>query len=295
MANDRIKDYSQRYDYKFSSDNMYEPLTFGNNSLYQLGRIHCHRHTVIPLHTQLNYIELTIATDGKATVITNGEGVEISAGDIYVSFAGDFHSIISNEISPLKYDFITVKTDDPQLNEAFEQIIADRHPSGSRVVRDDVICRLVSQAINEINDRDCFTDRIMESIINQILILLIRAFNTTKPRAVQSGADEAELLCFKLMNYIDNHIYTVKNLRELERITNYTYNYLSNLFKKVTGDTLSNYYQNRRFEAATHLLSSGQFTVSQVASMLGYSSIYSFSLAFKKKYGYPPNKLREQR
>ena len=120
---------------------------------------------------------------------------------------------------------------------------------------------------------------------------LIQKRTSNKERIAGDLGDE-EILCLKLMNYIDNHIYSITNLKELEGVTNYTYNYTSNTFKRVTGDTLANYYRNRRFETAALLLKSGRFTIGQVASMLNYSSIYSFSLAFKKRYGYAPTAIK---
>jgi AraC-like DNA-binding protein len=54
-----------------------------------------------------------------------------------------------------------------------------------------------------------------------------------------------------------------------------------------------NYYKNRRLQTARLLLQSGQFSVTDISAMLNYSSVYSFSLAFKKKYGYPPSEEKE--
>ena len=110
------------YDFKITSNNFFKPLAFGNNLLYQIGRMHCNSKTVITTHTQLNYIELTVATDGKGTVITNGDKVAINAGDIYVSFPGDFHSILSDHDDPLKFDFLTIQTNDEMLKSDILQV-----------------------------------------------------------------------------------------------------------------------------------------------------------------------------
>ena len=292
MDSNNIELYSGSYDYRISKDNIYHPLRYGKHFLYQIGRMHCNKHTHIPMHIQLNYIELTVATDGKARVVTNGDSINIEAGDIYLSFPGDFHEIIVDEICPLKYDYITIMTEDEVLFKEIDGVIASCHEADARVTRDDYIRRLVARAINEINVSDQFTDTVMESLINQMLVSIIRDYKSHAPNDSLKNVTDAELLCLRLMNYIDNHIYTIKNLREFVAISNYSYNYMSNLFKKVTSDTLMNYYQNRRLETAMLLLQSGQFSVTQVASMLNYSSIYSFSLAFKNKYGHSPSAKR---
>ena len=279
------------YDYRISKDTIHYPLKYGKHYLFQVGRMHCNKHTVIPLHPQLNYIELTIASDGKAKVVTNGSAVNITAGDIYISFPGDFHEIVIDETFPLKYDYITVMTEDEALFEEISEIIASCKDLDTRVMRDDYIRALVAKVINEINSPDRFTDTVIESLLSQILIAVIRNYKSCKENLDLNDVTDEKLLCLRIMNYIDNHIYTIKNLRELAAISNYSYNYMSNMFKRVTSDTLLNYYQHKRFETAIFLLKSGEYSVSRVAEMLNYCSVYSFSLAFKNRYGYPPSKL----
>ena len=281
------------YQYKISRDSLYSPLQYGDHLLYQVGRIHCNAASEIPIHAQRDYFELTIATEGKGIVVTNDQPVNVSAGDIYISFAGDFHRIISDREHPLKFDFITIKSQNEVISACMEEIMAQNHAADRRVIRDEVIMQLVSRAISEAKKPKKLSEQIIEAIITEIFVLLIRDFDVTEQRESVGSKTEAEMLCFRLMNYIDNHIYSIKNLRELAETTNYSYNYLSNMFKETTGTTLQGYYHNRRLGTAQLLLLSEDFTVSEIAGMLGYSSVYPFSLAFKKKFGYPPTTARK--
>ena len=283
------------YKYKISRDSLYSPLSDGEHYLYQVGRIHCNADSEIPIHTQLDYFELTIATEGKGIVVTNNEPVEVSAGDIYISFAGDFHRIVSDKDQPLKFDFITIKSRNETIAACMEEIMARHHAADRRVVRDEVILQLVSRTISEAKKQKKLSEKMMEALITEIFVLLIRDFDLPEQNESAVSKNEAEMLCFRLMNYIDNHIYSIRNLRELADTTNYSYNYLSNLFKEITGTTLQGYYHNRRLETAQLLLASEDFTVSEIAGMLGYSSVYPFSLAFKKKFGYPPSEVKKNK
>ena len=287
-----MKEYP--YKYKISRDSLFSPLQYGEHLLYQVGRIHCNADSEIPIHAQRDYFELTIATEGKGTVITNNEPVEVSAGDIYISFAGDFHRIISDGEHPLKFDFITIKSQNEVISSCMEEVMAQNHAADRRIIRDDVIMQLVSRVISEAKKPKKLSELAIEAIISQIFVLLIRDFDAAESEQL-SARNDAEILCFKLMNYIDNHIYSIKNLRELAATTNYSYNYLSNMFKKTTGTTLQEYYHNRRLETAELLISLEDFTVSEIAGMHGYSSVYPFSLAFKKKFGYPPTTARKDK
>ena len=101
-------------------------------------------------------------------------------------------------------------------------------------------------------------------------------------------ADSSKETCLKIMHYIDTHIYSIKNLSDLSDTFSYNYSYLSSVFKNTMGFTLLDYYQNRRLDAARLLINEGEFSATAIAGKLNYSSLYSFSKAFKLKYGVSP-------
>ena len=94
------------------------------------------------------------------------------------------------------------------------------------------------------------------------------------------------------MNYIDTHIYTMNSLSEISELTNYNYSYLSALFKRTTSGTMADYYRKRRLETARLLIIENKLKITQVASILHYSSIYTFSRAFKDQYGVSPEQYK---
>lgn len=274
--------------------NYYHPRRYGQMLVYQIGRTHCGSGTVIAEHPQRNYIEFTVATGGKATNTTDGIAVPLVKGDIYVSFPGDFHAIISDVDDPLKYDFLTVYTEDTELLRGLDEVMERYHDADARVIRSEHIASLVSDAISEMNSEGEYTEKVMEAIIGQILVYTVRELKSQGHTERLDGVSDADIICFRIMKYIDKHIYTMKSLRELCSVTNYNYNYLSNLFKKTTGSTLREYYRNRRLEAALLMIGSGENTVTEAAELLGYSSVYSFSTAFKNKYGTSPTSAKKK-
>lgn len=59
-------------------------------------------------------------------------------------------------------------------------------------------------------------------------------------------------------------------------------------FRQVFGTTVFGYLRAYRMEQARQLLIEGQMTVSEVARLVGYSSLSRFSLAFKQQFGVSP-------
>jgi AraC-like DNA-binding protein/quercetin dioxygenase-like cupin family protein len=267
-----------------------DPLKIGSVDLVQVGRLFCNPDTVIERHAHLGWYELTIVTGGTGTVEANGVIVPVSEGDIFISLPYDTHAIYSDAAKPLKYDFFSFYPRDDEKRATLESLSAAIYPANKRIVNNDKIGYLVATVTEEISSNAPDRIEITESAISQIIIYLIRSIKGISTYHTQHVSDR-DMLCFKIMNYIDTHIGTIKNLNDLGDIMNYNYSYLSAIFKSQTGSTICEYFQRKKLEAARQLLIEGKLRISKIAEIFGYSSIYAFSKAFKKKYGIAPSKI----
>jgi two-component system response regulator YesN len=68
------------------------------------------------------------------------------------------------------------------------------------------------------------------------------------------------------------------------------YSYLSRIFKKMTGQSFSDYVLRLRMERAKELLAKGE-KVYDAASQVGYRHVNYFSKAFSKYYGVKPSDM----
>lgn len=68
-----------------------------------------------------------------------------------------------------------------------------------------------------------------------------------------------------------------------------TPNYLSSMFKKYTGESLTGYLTNLRLDEACRRLRKPGISVREVASSLGYTSSRHFARLFREKYGLSPS------
>jgi len=89
---------------------------------------------------------------------------------------------------------------------------------------------------------------------------------------------------------LDDHVSDTISIRELSRKVAMNECYLKKGFKALVGKTIHEYQQERRISKAKELLSAGN-SVTDVANMLGYSSISHFSAAFKRMTGLKPCEL----
>lgn len=80
-------------------------------------------------------------------------------------------------------------------------------------------------------------------------------------------------------------------IKELSRLVGTNECYLKKGFKEIYGTTIFDFYQNQRMEYAKALLYEKDISVTEVAFLLGYSSISHFSTAFRKQTGLKPCEL----
>jgi AraC family transcriptional regulator len=84
------------------------------------------------------------------------------------------------------------------------------------------------------------------------------------------------------------HIGDPLTIKELSRKVAMNECYLKKGFKEIFGTTIFDFYQQQRMEHAKYLLYEKGLSVTDVSSLLGYSSISHFSAAFKKHTGLKP-------
>ena len=268
---------------------------FGDFSLHQIGRLFCSEGAVIKKHLHLNWFELTIVTDGKGVLYTNDVDIPIKSGDIYLSFPADRHEIISDDVSPLKYDFCSFFSTSEELSARLETILQTFRDEKSRLFSDDLIKSLVQSAIAEFQKgEDALSKDLLFHLFHLLVMYLLRAFPEAENANSLKNISQADILCYQLMTYIDTHIFTLKNLSSLSELTNYNYSYLSKLFSKTTGRTLVDYYQSSKLKKARILLKEDKLKVGEIAELLNYSSVFVFSKAYKRKYGYAPTETKRQ-
>ena len=70
--------------------------------------------------------------------------------------------------------------------------------------------------------------------------------------------------------------------------------YLSALFNKETGSSITDFMQDIRVNEAKHLLTDTELSYSEISNLLNFSSQSYFNAIFKKKTGLTPKEYREQ-
>ncbi len=94
------------------------------------------------------------------------------------------------------------------------------------------------------------------------------------------------------MNYVGSHYTDDINVESVADSLNINRSYLSKLFKKNTGISLGEYIRKERVKAAANMLEFSDYTASEIAEYLHFSSQSHFIQCFKKEMGCTPAQYR---
>ncbi len=100
------------------------------------------------------------------------------------------------------------------------------------------------------------------------------------------------LLIQKVITRVDTDLTADQSLNAHAKILNISPSYLSTLFRKETGITLTEYVNRRRVEYGVLLLNTTNMQVQTIAQHCGISDINYFTRIFKKQIGKTPKEYR---
>lgn len=275
-------------DFRFDKSN----AIFNGVRLYQVGKKFCNEQTVVNYHTHVNWFELTLALEGEGKIYNGAEFIKIKRGEIFLSFPGDIHKIESDEKSPLKYAFLSFCLESEEYKSAYEKITREFYECEKRIFKNNVVSVLIDSIISELIANEYEKEKIITHALHQTIILTCRAFLFHKKESTNLSIGKNEIICYKIMRYIDNNIFTIKKLTELSNYFNYNYSYLAKIFNNTTKSTISDYLSEKKLERAKSFIAEGNYSFTQIAEILNYASIYSFSKSFKLRYGISPSKYK---
>lgn len=98
----------------------------------------------------------------------------------------------------------------------------------------------------------------------------------------------------KAVDYVNLNLSSPLGLKDMAELFNVNSSYLSTLFKKEMGITLTDYVNKQRIDAALKLLNTGDMQVQDIAYFVGISDVNYFSKLFKKQVGNTPSGYRKE-
>ena len=159
------------------------------------------------------------------------------------------------------------------------------------------ILKLLNQ-VEEVFDRKvcCYELRI-KGLLCEAFSMILSENRKSFSRFVPANQLELERL-EKMLNYLNARFQEVISLQSLAEQVHLSREVCCRLFKKMTGKTVTGYLEEYRANKSFPLVQSGQYSMTQIADMVGFSSASRFASAFRKQFGCNPgeyNSLKKKK
>ena len=133
-------------------------------------------------------------------------------------------------------------------------------------------------------------EQLLAAALEELLIGLIRRGETPPPRPESVvRLQSREELFARVDHYLEENVARPLTLAQVCRDNLVGRSRLQQVFREQTGGGVMEYFGRKRVDAAKVMIREGRRNFTEVASALGYQSIYYFSRHFKKVTGMSPS------
>lgn len=134
----------------------------------------------------------------------------------------------------------------------------------------------------------------VKNAIQMLLLSLVNADATEKQNriTIYEHISQRKTLTKEIIEYLNQNVDKQVCLEAISDRFSYSLSSIKRIFKEETGSSIISYLNNLRMHKAKELLINSNISIGQIALMLGYSNVYYFSVAFKKKWGVSPTRFR---
>ena len=235
-------------------------------------------------HTH-NHLELFYIIGGKGQFLINDQLYPVNTNHLVIINPNVLHTEVSLNAQPLEYIVLGV--------DGIELSISDTS-NGQFCILDHFesldMASCLRNILREMEMKQPGYEDICQAFMEILIIRLMRSTGLSVPS--ETSVVSTNRQCAAVRRYIDLHFKEALTLEQLAEEGHMNKYYLSHTFKKEYGVSPINYMISRRIEESKYLLAETDLSMSQIAQLLGFSSLSYFSQVFRKTQGLSPMEYR---
>ena len=223
--------------------------------------------------------EVFYCVDGRGQFNVEGKMLDVAPDDMVIVNPRTLHTELSYQANPLEYVVLGIEG----IEILFEQKDRGYTMLKCSSVREELLS-LMKMLLREIDAREDGCEMVCQDLTEVLLVKIVRMASvslrlTAPPSESKECADE---------NYSES--ITLDKLAEIAHVNKY---YLSHSFKNEYKVSPIDYLMKRRITEAKALLTSTDFSLTQIPEQIGFGSLAYFSKCFRKIEGTRPNEYRK--
>ncbi len=229
-----------------------------------------------------DFWELTYVDKGFLHTMVDGKEWVLQQREL-IFYGKDQHHMQSAE-GDAPVSFITITFD---MDLADELILLDR-----KFTVDKNLAQLIDKILYEKEHSIFYSEDLIACYLKELIIRLIRAQKLKSVRSTPHSSYKMNLendLIGRVTEYIEQNITRRLTVGEIAAHVSVSQSYLSMLFKKHKKMTLIEFVNHARLERCKEHIREGKYSITEIACMMGYTSVHYLSRQFKNTVGITPS------
>lgn len=224
--------------------------------------------------------ELTYVDQGELHSVVDGQDTLLKQGDLVIYGPNQWHMQYAEiGIAPR---FVTISFDISGMN--LSSLLNRKFTAPQRAAN------LLQSMLQEQERMDEFSNDIIVSQLNQLLLLLLREVDQPSGSKVKSSNivhNENEIIR-QAQQFIATHIREKLSVPMVAKQVDVSPSYLTVLFHKNLQISPGEYIRRIKLQESKQMIRENNLNFTQIASILQYSTVHHFSRQFKDKFGITP-------
>ncbi len=241
------------------------------------------------LHTH-PFTELFYVVDGKGEFNIQGQRFPVKPNDFVIINPQVEHTELSSPDEPLEYIVLGING---LSFSNLTPVSEGGHPFSFFNLRDEQkdILRYLNAMVQEATSQSMSYELVCHNLLEILLIKILRHQHFDLEVGKQSKATKD--ISF-IKHYLETYYHESIQLEDLASMTHLSRFYISHSFKKEIGMSPMEYLIAIRIKESKILLRTTNYSISQVADIVGFTTPTYFSKQFRKSAGISPTDYREQ-
>ena len=236
-------------------------------------------------HTH-NHMELFYIVGGKGQFLIQDRLYPVNVNNLVIINPNVTHTEVSLNAQPLEYIVLGIEgvalATGENSNGQFN--ILDHFESVE-------VSGCLRNILREMEQKNTGYEDVCQAYMEILIIRLMRNTALAVPTEPQSLSCNRQ--CAAVKRYIDLHFKEALTLEQLAEDAHMNKFYLSHAFKREYGISPINYMIDKRIEESKYLLAETDLSMSQIAQLLGFSSLSYFSQVFRRTQAVSPMEYRQ--
>ena len=251
----------------------------------------------VPIHWH-NDLEINLIREGEAVFQVYQKSYRVRTGDGFLLNRNVPHSCSSPGNEHVRYSTILVRPDflygdfgSDVERKCFQPFLQNSAIPCIYLTGFDENGKEIQQKLNQVEEafdqkRFCYELKI-KGLLCEAFAMILYGHRQELTKFVPANLQELERL-EKMLNYLNMHFTEVISLQDLADQVHLSREVCCRLFKKMTGKTITGYLEEYRVNKSFSLVQSGQYSMTQITEMVGFSNPSRFASAFRKRFGCNP-------